>query len=293
MKKILFPTDFSNAANNAFLYALHLAKSMNAELFILHTYERPIISSLHEGRPEIVEDVYTNIELSEFDHFKEEVAQMHQIAEDFNLQNIQMKFLFEKGELQHIISNIIRKEHIDLIAMGTNGTSGYNKKFWGKNTLNTMKSVKIPVLGIPQNAKFHPIKTIGFTTLFHELDRNLVEELLKQVEFFDGKVKCLHILEYGGNMDTKIKFAKESVKAWREYFNDNPRLEFVIVESESVKKTVLDFATREHIDILAIVKRKITLYESIFYPSLTDNLAKSVAVPMLVVKDVEHRPVEN
>lgn len=35
MKKILFPTDFSDTANNAFLYTLHLAKLYNAEVFII------------------------------------------------------------------------------------------------------------------------------------------------------------------------------------------------------------------------------------------------------------------
>ena len=62
MKKILFPTDFSETANNAFIYAIHLAKSLEAELIVLHTFERPVISSLHGGRPELLEDVYTSIE---------------------------------------------------------------------------------------------------------------------------------------------------------------------------------------------------------------------------------------
>ena len=45
MTKILFPTDFSNVANNAFVHALGLAKLVHGELILLHTYELPIIDS--------------------------------------------------------------------------------------------------------------------------------------------------------------------------------------------------------------------------------------------------------
>ena len=39
MKKILFPTDFSEVANNAFIHALEFAKIVNGELVLLHTFE--------------------------------------------------------------------------------------------------------------------------------------------------------------------------------------------------------------------------------------------------------------
>ena len=39
MKKILFPTDFSEVANNAFVHALGLAKVLHADLVLLHTFE--------------------------------------------------------------------------------------------------------------------------------------------------------------------------------------------------------------------------------------------------------------
>ena len=38
MKTILFPTDFSPHANNAFAYALHMAELLGAELLLLHAY---------------------------------------------------------------------------------------------------------------------------------------------------------------------------------------------------------------------------------------------------------------
>ncbi|MDZ4331458.1 MAG: universal stress protein, partial [Flavobacterium sp.] len=38
MKKILFPTDFSEVSKNAFIYALKLADSIDAEIITMHVY---------------------------------------------------------------------------------------------------------------------------------------------------------------------------------------------------------------------------------------------------------------
>ena len=39
MKRILFPTDFSEAATNAFVHALEFAKSIDGELVLLHAFD--------------------------------------------------------------------------------------------------------------------------------------------------------------------------------------------------------------------------------------------------------------
>ncbi len=41
MQTILVPLDFSQALNNALIYAANLAKKMNARLFIFHAYTLP------------------------------------------------------------------------------------------------------------------------------------------------------------------------------------------------------------------------------------------------------------
>ena len=38
MIKILFLTDFSATADNAFIYAMQICKNYNGELFVLHSY---------------------------------------------------------------------------------------------------------------------------------------------------------------------------------------------------------------------------------------------------------------
>jgi len=44
--KILFPTDFSEAADHAYIYALRLADVLAAEINIVHVYDLPSLKAL-------------------------------------------------------------------------------------------------------------------------------------------------------------------------------------------------------------------------------------------------------
>jgi hypothetical protein len=74
MKRILFPTDFSEAATNA-LAAISIWKKIQGELILLHSY--PVLPIDEQFFPENFEMVYDTVELTEFDMFKEEVPKLH------------------------------------------------------------------------------------------------------------------------------------------------------------------------------------------------------------------------
>ena len=94
MTKILFPTDFSETADNAFVYALQLSNTLKADLLVLHTYEMPIISTTSGGDPDLIFDVYEQLELNQFDYYKKHTAKLRSIAEKNNLTNINTDYVF-------------------------------------------------------------------------------------------------------------------------------------------------------------------------------------------------------
>jgi hypothetical protein len=59
IKKILFPTDFSEYSNHALKYAVALAESFTAKLVVLHVCEHPIagsgIEAYHRGPERVVD----------------------------------------------------------------------------------------------------------------------------------------------------------------------------------------------------------------------------------------------
>ena len=127
MKKILFPTDFSETANNALVFALNIAKKNNAVLDVFHVYKKPIITGRIPAKSVI--DYNLNTELKSFEEFKEKSVIMHKIADDNNLADVDMKLILEEGYFPDTLNVFIDKEKdIDLIVMGTNGASSYMEK---------------------------------------------------------------------------------------------------------------------------------------------------------------------
>ena len=101
MKRILFPTDFSETANNAFEYALEMAKHLGAEFIVLHVYDSPNLT--YEGCPSSIASIYETIELKNFENFKDQIPYLRKIAEDHHFKSVKMSHVLRRGNLVKII----------------------------------------------------------------------------------------------------------------------------------------------------------------------------------------------
>ncbi|MBA5793536.1 universal stress protein [Flavobacterium sp. xlx-214] len=278
MKKILFPTDFSTTANNAFIYALNLAKSIDAEIYVLHTFEMPVISTTSAGQPELIQNVYTSIELNHFESFKNEVPKLRAIAEKLNYSNIKLTFLFEEGIMLSILRKIIHEENIDFIVMGTNGNSGFEKKLLGSNTVHVIENIEIPILSIPGKATFKRLNNFGFATMLRETDKAGLNQIIKIASALNADVKVLHVMRQENSKTL------ETLEEWKNQFN-YPNVTFHTVLNERLDDSVFFFIDDQLIDVMCIVKRHLNFFEKIFATSLSKQLSYHADVPVLVLKE--------
>lgn len=283
MKKILFPTDFSDTANNAFLYTLHLAKLYNAEVFVTHIYDKKVISTLYGGQPELVATIYVDVELDEFEYFKEESKKLRMIAEENNLSDVKLNFIFKSGSLVSTLGKIIEKEKINLVVMGTSGATNFEKKLWGSNTMNALRSLDIPILSIPKKAIFKGVKNIGFASALKDSDKPILANLLN---FYDDNnliIKVLYIIKNDKNTEVEEQLIDKKIASWESEFR-NEKLIFIKKISDSVTKGIYQLIFDENIDIVVIAKRDLSFIDSLFTHSLSEDLAKKMDFPLLVVK---------
>jgi nucleotide-binding universal stress UspA family protein len=276
MKKILFPTDFSEAADNAFVHALEFAKIVNAELVLLHTFELPVYDN--QFFPENYNILFDSLQLSEFDMFKEEIPKLRAIAEKRNLNHIKMSHRLMDGNLLYNIKKAIKEENIDFIVMGTSGATGWEAFFLGTNTGNVLTAVDVPVLSVPSEAKFKKIETIGFTTRYRAKDKKALKDVLKIAKKTNAKVKCLYVKT--NNSDV----AGTTIKQWEEEFKDEPVV-FSIIPSDDVQDTILDFVLFKDIDVLAMLTYKRNFFVELFKPSLTQKFSNRLGIPVLAIHE--------
>ncbi|HRB72404.1 MULTISPECIES: universal stress protein [unclassified Flavobacterium] len=276
MKKILFPTDFSETANNAFVYALKFANKLQAEVLVLHVYDLPPIS--YEGHATAIVEVFETIELDKFENFKDQIPYLRKIAEDNDLEYIKMNHILMQGDLIHSIKEVVKDETIDLVVMGTTGASGWQETFFGSNTGSAITNVHKNILSVPNEAKFDVIRNIAFTTRFRDQDKKALYEVIQFAKMFNAKIKCLAVKTKNFEGDD------EEIIAWKKEFEKQP-VEFFIVPDDDVKQTIYDFLDNQHIDILAMVTYKRSFFEELFKQSLTQKLSYHSKIPILVLHE--------
>lgn len=276
MKKILFPTDFSEVANNAFVHALGLAKLIQGELILLHTYELPIIDN--QFAPQNYKEVFDSLELANFDRFKDEIPKLRAIALEHNLEHIKMSHMLMDGDLIYNVKEIIKNDKIDFVVMGTSGASGWKEMFLGTNTGEAIANLSVPVLSVPESAKYNKIETIGFTTRFREKDKEALSNVIKIAKSAGAMVKCLYV-------ETKASDNTEATyKDWEEHFKDKP-VQFFIVPSEKVNETIEEFITHQNIDVLAMLTYKRNFFQWLFTTSFTEKMSYHCNIPILALHE--------
>ncbi|RUT72068.1 universal stress protein [Flavobacterium cupreum] len=276
MKKILFPTDFSEAATNAFVHALEFAKIVNAELILLHTFEIPVYDS--QFFPANYASIYSSIELANFEMFKDEIPKLRTIAMERNLEDIVIKHRLMDGDLLYNLKNAVEEDKIDFVIMGTTGVSDWTKFFLGSNTSSVISGVEVPVLCVPVDANFKKIKIIGFTTRYREKDKKELRKILNIAKKTNARVKSLYVK----TSDSDV--SESTVKEWeREFAGEN--VEFLVLPGDEVKETILDFVLYKDIDVLAMITHKRSFFESLFDSSFTKKISKQVPVPVLIMHE--------
>lgn len=272
MKKILMPTDFSATSDNAFVYALEMAKVLRAELILLHTFDLPIVDS--QAIPIDYGVIYESIELSNFEHFKKYLPKLHELAYEKNLGYIPMNHILMDGDLITNIKKTVVQENIDFVVMGTNGTSGWSEFFFGTNTGSVIKEVSVPVLCVPYEAKYEKIETIAFTTRYRKKDIEALNKVLIIAKKLRANVKCLYV---------KTPFSDvtiDTMKRWESHFEDEP-IDFFVIPNENIEETIEDFLTDQGIDVLTMLSYKRNFFEALFSRTLTQKLSHHLRTPIL------------
>ncbi|UYW01119.1 universal stress protein [Flavobacterium agricola] len=276
MKKILFPTDFSETANNAFITALKMADFLNYEILVLHTYEMPVIN--FGGNLAFAPEIYSTIELDTFESFRDIMARLRDMAYANKLDHITINHMLLQGGLIDTMKTIVNDENVRLIVMGTSGTNDWASRLFGSNTIDVMNHVPRNLLVIPDNIQYHKISTIGFTTKFRPKDKKALKEVVRIAKKVGAEVRCLYVKP--SNSDV----TEETIEQWREDFKDKD-VQFVIIPHDDVKESIHDFLNFNHIDVLAMLSYKSNFLKEVFVKrNLAKEIIGEIKIPLLAIR---------
>lgn len=277
MKNILVPIDFTETSENAFVYALEMAKAYKAKLVLLHTFELPIVDS--QVVPINYAEMYESLEMSNSDNFKNELKKLKEIAKGHKAEDLTISHILKDGDLLECVKEVVNQENIDFVVMGTNGATGWLESFIGTNTGSVISDVWVPVLSVSNETKFTKMDTIGFTTKYREDEIHALNEVLSFAKKLDAKVKCLYV------KTSDSEHRGESINYWESIFEDEKDLEFFIIPSDDVETTIEDFITSQSIDLLAMVTHKKNFFTRLFTTSTTQKMSQHSKTPILALHE--------
>lgn len=273
MKRILFPTDFSPSAENAFLYALQFANSVKAELVILHAYVIPYNDQEFNSPEERKADTEASREKIK-EAFEKHVDELKKTAADQSI-TIPLSTLFIQNTFLTATEKALKESPFDLIIMGTTGPSGLSKTFRGSNAVDIIHILDVAVLSIPEHATYKKVDHIGFTTTFRDSDITALKTLMPLADALGARIEILHVAKAPSDA------LEEKKTAWLQKLG-NSSTDLHIVYNDNIQAEILEFFGSTNADIVALVKLNKNFFKELFEKSISESLAYSFNTPVLV-----------
>ncbi|GAB4344609.1 MAG: universal stress protein [Candidatus Abyssubacteria bacterium] len=153
LKRVLFPTDFSDFSRYAATFAVSFSHDHGAKLFVLHVIEPSILDELH------VLSVTTQV----LEEKSRQLAQEElESATDADvLEKLEYEIVCRKGTPFLEIIRFTRENAIDMVVMGTHGRSALESALLGSTAEKVVRKSPCPVLTIRKPGYRFVIPAVG------------------------------------------------------------------------------------------------------------------------------------
>lgn len=141
IKKILFPTDFSEGARAAMEYAVSLARDYNAELILLYVVQDISIAEWYIPSSLSVTDLVE-------DMVKSATNEMDKWSAEASAQVRDVEKMVLRGVPFTEIIRTAREKEADLIVIGTHGRTGIDHMLFGSTAEKVLRKASCPVLTV-------------------------------------------------------------------------------------------------------------------------------------------------
>lgn len=278
-KRIILPTDFSENAWNAIVYALAIFKDVPCEFFILNAYQ--VGTSGLSTKMGMANDTRL------FNLLKEESERelkrtLERIQGVSSNPEHSFRSLSVVDNLVNAIGRTVYNQGVDYIIMGTKGASGLKEVFMGSNAYKIIREIDFcPIIAVPDD--YHSngtIRTILLATGYEHLFESYeLKPLLHIAELFDAKIRIAHVAD--GELAEEQEQSKKAIKNKLKSI----RFDFVELEKDSTINNTIQKTIGEDnsIDMVAMINHDKGFFERLTREPVIKKIAFNSQVPFLVI----------
>jgi nucleotide-binding universal stress UspA family protein len=273
MKRILVPTDFSEYAENALKVAALIAKKNNCEIFLLHLLELPNqMNDAVTGGSSIPEVML---------FIKKANETLQKIKEQPYLNGISVNASVQFERAFSGILSFNKKNEIDLIVMGSHGTSGIEEVLIGSNTEKVVRLSEIPVLVIKKNIRDFKFNNFVFASDFSKETKKPFKKMIEFAKIFDANLYLVTICTPNSFKTTKM--SEEIMKKFITSF-EIENYSTHIYNDVNIENGIINFTNSIDADLIGLCTHGRTGFAHFFNGSISEDLVNHTAKPVITFK---------
>jgi nucleotide-binding universal stress UspA family protein len=286
-KAVLIPIDFSDYSKQACNIGFNYAKSIDAEVVIMHAYFTPFFPStisLGDTFSYQVQDEETLVMMTQkaqndLDNFAKFIE--NQIAEK-KWPDVAFSCILRDGLPEEEIDSYCKEYKPAMIFMGTRGRN-QNVDLLGSVTAEVIDRVKIPIFAIPENTPFRnlsEIKRIAFGTNFEQKDLVAADSLFRMFKNNGIEFYLFHVTN---KQDTWNEIKLSGIRSYFEKQYPDTTIRYDIIDANDFILNMEKFVRNNHIDVISLTTHKRNIFARMFNPSMARKMLFHTDTPLLIL----------
>lgn len=271
---IIAAVSFSDLSLNAAVYALEIARSTGANLLLYHSFNLPVHSANStlsgEGLQRQIDKASSRLE---------ELATILSSSHGISTSSF-CCYSFLEDQLP----SLIKETDAALVVMGMPEKS-LEQDLLGNPTTLAIKSVTVPVLAVPIEARFEGVKKILFACdTFRPLSLKKIAWLREAVEMMELELEVFSVDKTIDN----LKSQNSSMLAKNILEEEFQKVKYLYksVKSNAVISEIEKEIKRYEADILVMMPEQYGFWDSLVHRSKTRLMASGLQIPLLSIPNL-------
>lgn len=273
MKRILVPTDFSKHAEYALKVAAQIARENDSEIILLHMLELP-----HQAG----DAIGSGHQIPEIMFYKDQaIRNLEDLMDVDYLSGLNVSEIIQFEKAFEGILTVSKKNNIDLVVMGSHGTSGFQEMLIGSNTEKVVRFSEAPVLVIKNEHDNFKAANFVFASDFSNEIKKPFRQLLEFAKAFKANLSLVMI-----NTPNSFKPTHVAQKIMTDFMKefDYPSHSLHIYNDVNIEKGVLNFANSVSADLIGMCTHGRTGFSHFFNGSISEDLVNHAVRPVITFK---------
>jgi nucleotide-binding universal stress UspA family protein len=296
IKRILYPTDFSNCSKQAYSHALFLAEKYEAELHMLH------VITIHTSDAYDPKFDFPHLEDYNIHLEKHALEESDKLIQEYKVGKTNIIKIQERGySPSAIILEYANKNDIDLIVMGTHGRHGLGYLFLGSVAEEVTRFAKRPVYTIREQKLPKSINKVNRILVPLDLSKHSKQALHYANELckdYRAELEIIHVVEqiihpafYGTGKSSIFDFLPDVYEKSSSLIKDmydeisepKPKMKTKITEGVAARE-ILKHAEGKSIDLIVLSTHGTSGLNQFLLGGVAEKIIRRSNCPVFTIK---------